>query len=61
MKEQSRRQRLLWLAETGRLRDALSHASVDPDVQDLVVDICIRYSAPRRKRRVILARPGVRA
>ena len=53
MKDQklSRRGRLLWLAETGRLRDALSHANVDQDVQDLVVDICLRYSVPRRKRR----------
>lgn len=51
-KEQSRRQRLLWLAETGRLRDALSRHSVDLDVQDLVVDLCIRYSQPRRKPRL---------
>ena len=49
---QSRRQSLLEYAETGRLRNALERAHPTPEdgVIDLIVDICLRYTTPRRRK-----------
>jgi hypothetical protein len=49
-KEPSRRQRLLRLAGSGDLRYALEGRVHDTEVVDLIVDICLRYAEPRRKR-----------
>lgn len=49
----SPRRRLALCLDTGRLRDALKYRNIDPDVVDLVVDICYRYTAPRRTRRAV--------
>ena len=49
MTEPSRRQRLDELVGSGRLRDYLMRYNVDEDVVDLVVDVCGRYCARRRK------------
>lgn len=49
--DESRRKRLGDLAGSGNLRQTLSRAHVDEDVADLIVDICLRYTAPPRRRR----------
>ena len=59
MAKDSRRQRLLEFAETGRLRNAVE-SRVDSDVADLIVDVCLRYcssrvSAMRKRARLRLA------
>ena len=47
VKDVSRRQKLLRLAESGRLRDVLNRGNVGADVEDLVVDLCLRYCERR--------------
>jgi streptomycin 6-kinase len=46
---ESRRKRLDEYVEGGRLRDDLAKRSTDPDVVDLIVELCRRYCEPRRK------------
>lgn len=48
----TRRQRLLEYVETSRLRDHLMchTGGPDNDVVDLIVDICLRYCEPRRRK-----------
>ena len=44
----SRRQRLAEYAESGNLRNILTRTGgPDGDVVDLIVDLCLRYVAPR--------------
>jgi hypothetical protein len=51
--KRSPRQRLREATEAGRLRSALEYGrdrtSLDGEVIDLIVDVCLRYCAPRRR------------
>ena len=46
---ESRRKKLEEYVEEGRLRDDLTDRGCDDDVVELIVDLCRRYVAPRRK------------